>query len=139
MKMGNPAWKPGRSANPARQWQPGQSGNAAGKPMRRILFERALADALAGEDVEAAAGELAEIAWKGARCGEAWAVQLLFARLAPQPMELRVGAAEPDLRGAIMAALEDQPAEVRYAVARKLFDMDGKLLESEEAPDGQTS
>jgi len=139
MKPGNPAWKRGQSANPARQWQAGQSGNPAGKPHLRVVFERELADALAGDDPPVRAQELADIAWKAARKGEPWAVQLLFARLAPQPFELRVGAAEQDFRGAVVAALKDQPDEVRFAIARRLFDMDSNLIDAEAASDGQAS
>lgn len=45
------------------RWQPGQSGNPSGKPHRQIEFERCLADALAGDDPESRANELAELVW----------------------------------------------------------------------------
>jgi hypothetical protein len=74
-KPGDPRIRP--------HWQPGQSGNPAGRSKRRIEFEQCLADALATEHPEEAAGQLADICWQAARKGEAWSVQLLFARLAP--------------------------------------------------------
>jgi hypothetical protein len=95
---------PGRSASPATQlkpghpwrWQPGQSGNPSGKPRRQVEFERALADALAGDNPESRAEELANLVWAAARKGEAWAVQLLFTRLAPQPLKVEVSRGEQD-------------------------------------------
>jgi hypothetical protein len=72
------------------RWQPGQSGNPLGKPARQVQFDQALADALTGDDPEARANELAELVWKSARAGEPWAVQMLFARLSPQPLRVRM-------------------------------------------------
>jgi hypothetical protein len=80
----------GNSAGAATRWQPGQSGNPGGKTQRRIQFEEALADALAGDNPEERAQELADICWAGARKGEAWSVQLLFARLSPQPVNVKM-------------------------------------------------
>lgn len=39
MKRGNPNWKKGQSANPAKQFKPGQSGNPGGRPKKKPLTE----------------------------------------------------------------------------------------------------
>jgi hypothetical protein len=78
--------KPG---NPHR-WQRGQSGNPAGRSKAKVQFDRMLADALMSPDPEARAQELSDLIWKAARDGEPWAVQLLFQRLAPQPLNVRM-------------------------------------------------
>ncbi len=63
--------------------------------MRRE-FDAALADALMGENPAASAAELAAIAWRAARKHEPWAVQLLYQRLAPQPLNVRVSRGEDE-------------------------------------------
>jgi hypothetical protein len=91
-------WKKGESGNRAGcfkpghpyRWPKGRSGNPSGKPQRRLQFEQALADALAGDDPESRANELAELVWSAARKGEPWATQLLFQRLSPQPLAVRM-------------------------------------------------
>ena len=88
-------WLPGESGNPERQlksghshlWQTGQSGNPAGQPRARVDFERAFNEALvtAGSPEEAA-----QLLWEAARAGEAWAIQNLCQRFAPQTQSLRL-------------------------------------------------
>jgi hypothetical protein len=72
------------------QWRPGQSGNPLGRSKRRRQFDEALADTMATDHPEEAAQELADIVWAAARKGESWAVQLLFQRLSPQPLNVRM-------------------------------------------------
>jgi hypothetical protein len=91
-------FRPGISGCPERRfkpghpyrWQPGQSGNPSGKSSLQTEFERALADALAGEKPAERASELAELVWKSARAGEPWAVQMLMQRLAPVPTQIKL-------------------------------------------------
>jgi Family of unknown function (DUF5681) len=85
-----PKFEPGKSGNPRRQFTPGISGNPAGKSKIRRRFEEALADALGGENPAERAKELAELVWTAARKGEAWAVQLLMQRLAPEPIKVKM-------------------------------------------------
>jgi hypothetical protein len=75
---------------------PGQSGNPGGIHRLRREFDAVLADALMGQDPIASAQELATIAWKAARKHESWAVTLLFQRLAPQPLNVRVSRGEDE-------------------------------------------
>ncbi len=83
--------KPGHTTGTATRWQKGgPSPNPSGKSKLQRQFEQALADALVGDDPEARAKELAEIAWGAGRAGEAWAVTLLFQRLAPQAIDVRM-------------------------------------------------
>jgi hypothetical protein len=65
------------------QWIKGQSGNPKGRPKRGHTFTDALR-------AKGSPAELAEIAWKAARAGEAWAIQLIFNRLEPQPTQLKL-------------------------------------------------
>jgi hypothetical protein len=83
-------FEPGKSGNPSTQWRAGQSGNPAGKSKMRRQFEEALADALAGENPTERAKELAELVWSAGRKGEAWAITLLLARLAPEPIKVKM-------------------------------------------------
>jgi hypothetical protein len=101
-----------------RRWLPGQSGNAGHKTHVRREFDKTLADALTGEDPNGAAQELASLAWKAARKGEAWAITLLFSRLAPQPVSVKVS------RG------KDDDEQIDFSkLSREEFDQFGKLLE----------
>jgi len=61
-------FKPGNS----HRWQPGMSGNPAGIPQSRLEFERAFNAALLREG---SPEEAAQLLWKAARAGEAWAIQ----------------------------------------------------------------
>lgn len=88
-------------------WAPGQSGNPGGTNRLRREFDAALADALMGQD-PAASAQLATIAWKAARKNEAWAVQLLFQRLAPQPLNVRVSRGEDDEHALDYSKLTDE-------------------------------
>ncbi len=118
-------WQIGKST----QWTPGKSGNPGGKTRKQAQFEAALADALIGDDPVARAQELSDVVWKAARQSEPWAVQLLFHRLAPQTFSMRLEAA-PDVRQTqevFLQALAVLPDEQRYAVARRLMDLDRAL------------
>jgi hypothetical protein len=64
-------------------WSKGRSGNPKGRPKRGRTFS----DALRGKGT---ADELAEIAWKAARNGEPWAIQMIYSRLEPQPAQLQL-------------------------------------------------
>lgn len=93
----------------------GASPNPGGKTKLQRQFEQALTDALVGDDPAASAKELADIAWSAARSGQAWAVALLFARLAPQAIDVRMS------RG------RDEGDEIDYS---KLSDDDIRALEA---------
>jgi hypothetical protein len=129
---GGRRFEPGKSGNPATQWQRGQSGNPAGKSKMRRQFEEALADALAGENPAERAKELAELVWTAARKGEAWAITLLLARLAPEPikvkMEVSRGADEIDF-----SRLTDEQLEQLEGIFERLAGPAG-LVESGESP-----
>ena len=65
------------------QWIKGQSGNPKGRPKRGHTFSDAL-------HAKGTAEELAELAWKAARAGEPWAIQMIYNRLEPQPAQLKL-------------------------------------------------
>lgn len=91
----NGQFLPGESANPARKFapgnptrfQPGQSGNPAGKPRSRVQFEQVFAEALVSMG---SPEEAAKLLWERARAGEAWALQSICTRFAPQTQSLRL-------------------------------------------------
>jgi len=83
-------FEPGKSGNPSTQWRAGQSGNPSGKPKSRRQFEQALADALTSENPAERAKELSDLLWAAARKGEAWAITMLFQRLAPEPLKIKM-------------------------------------------------
>ena len=85
--MSKPIWKPGQSANPARQWATGQSGNPLGYSKLRHAFNAAFAEALSSEGTPQ---EAAKLLWKAARAGEAWAVQNLCQRFSPMEAQLKI-------------------------------------------------
>jgi hypothetical protein len=62
------------------RWTKGRSGNPKGRPKRGRSFSDAL-------DAKGTAEELAELAWKAARAGEPWAIQMIYNRLEPQPAQ----------------------------------------------------
>src|SRR5580700_1275769 len=64
-------------------WGKGRSGNPKGRPKRGRTFSDALR-------AKGTADELAEIAWKAAREGEPWAIQMIYNRLEPQPAKLQL-------------------------------------------------
>jgi hypothetical protein len=88
--IGGRRFERGNTAGLATRFQKGVSGNLLGKSTLQHAFQLALADALAGENPEDQAKELATLVWAAARKGEAWAVQILFQRLAPEPIRLEV-------------------------------------------------
>jgi hypothetical protein len=75
-----------RSGNEHR-WQAGTSGNPAGMPRTRVEFEQAFNAALITKGSPA---EAAELLWNAARAGEAWAIQNLCQRFAPQTQSLHL-------------------------------------------------
>jgi hypothetical protein len=64
-------------------WTPGQSGNLKGRPRCGHTFSDAL-------QTQGTPEELAELAWKAARAGEAWAIQMIYNRLEPQSTQLQL-------------------------------------------------
>lgn len=125
-------FKPGESGCPSTMWPKGQSGNPVGKSRARRQFEEALADALAGPDPAARAQELADLLWTAARKGEAWAITLLLARLAPEPVKFRVevarGADEFDF-----SRLTDQQIEQLETLFEQVAGPTGRI-EAGEGP-----
>jgi hypothetical protein len=65
------------------RWAKGKSGNPRGRPKRGQTFT----DALSGKGT---AEELAGLAWKAAREGAPWAIQMIYNRLDPQPAQLKL-------------------------------------------------
>ena len=59
------------------RWMKGQSGNPKGRPKHGQTFSDAL-------HAKGTAEELAELAWRAARAGEPWAIQMIYNRLEPQ-------------------------------------------------------
>ena len=65
------------------RWSKGQIGNPKGRPKRG----RAFTDALHSKGT---ADELAELAWKEARAGAPWAIQMIYNRLDPQTAQVKL-------------------------------------------------
>ena len=84
-QSGNPAtkFKPG---NPHR-WQGGASGNPTGKSRYRAQFEALFNEALVSQG---SPEEAAALLWAAARAKEAWAIQNICARFAPQTQNLHL-------------------------------------------------
>jgi hypothetical protein len=80
-------FKPGVSGNEAAKWRPGQSGNPAGKSKLRLQFEEDFNQALV---TQGSPEEAAQLLWKAARKREAWAIQELCRRFAPEAHSLKV-------------------------------------------------
>src|SRR5580698_8018595 len=88
-------FKPGQSGNPATQfkpgnphrWIPGVSGNVAGKSKYRTQFEEAFNEALI---TQGSPEEAAQLLWQAAREKEAWAIQNVCQRFAPQTQSLKL-------------------------------------------------
>lgn len=93
--MASRRYKPGESGCPDKQftagnphrWPSGISGNPAGVSKLRANFERAFTEALVSTG---SAEEVALLLWKAARKGEAWAIQSLCQRFAPETRSLRI-------------------------------------------------
>jgi len=91
----NTKFKTGQSGNPATMFQPGNkhrwtagvSGNPAGKSRYRAQFDEAFNEALISEG---SPEEAAKLLWDAARAREAWAIQNLCQRFAPQTQSLRL-------------------------------------------------
>jgi len=83
----NTKFKPGVSGNEAAKWKQGQSGNPGGTSKLRRQFEEGFTNALItlGSPEEAA-----QLLWQAARKGEAWAIQELCRRFAPEAHSLRL-------------------------------------------------
>src|SRR5260370_29265543 len=65
------------------RWVKGQSANSEGRPKRAhpstdALYEKGTAE------------ELAALAWKAAREGAPWAIQMIYNRLDPQPAQVKL-------------------------------------------------
>ena len=106
--------KPGKSLNPARQWQKGQSGNPAGMSKLRIQFQRMFADALLTDEPAKASRELSAIVWEAARKHEAWAVTLLYSKIVPNDLNVKI------------RRDDDEPDQLDYS---KLTDEEIEILE----------
>jgi len=65
------------------QWTKGQSGNPRGRPKRGMAFTDALR-------AKGTPKELADIAWKAARKGEPWAIQMIYQRLEPVLAQMKL-------------------------------------------------
>lgn len=65
------------------RWIKGRSGNPKGHPKRGHTFSDAL-------NAKRTPEELAELAWKAAREGQPWAIQMIYNRLEPQPAQLKL-------------------------------------------------
>jgi hypothetical protein len=63
------------------RWKKGHSGNPKGRPKHGYTFTDALR-------AHGTPEELAELAWKAAREGAPWAIQMIFNRLEPQSAQL---------------------------------------------------
>lgn len=87
MRRSDTRFKKGVSGNEGAKWPPGQSGNPAGKSKRRAVFEEAFSEALI---TDGSPDEAARLLWAAARKGEAWAIQELCRRFAPQTQSLHL-------------------------------------------------
>jgi hypothetical protein len=65
------------------RWIKGQTGNPRGRPKRGHSFTDAL-------DGSGTAEELAELAWKAARDGAPWAIQMIYNRLDAQTAQVKL-------------------------------------------------
>jgi hypothetical protein len=84
---GSTRFEPGVSGNEATKWRPGHSGNPSGKSKVRQEFEEYFNHALA---TQGSPEEAAQLLWEAARKGEAWAIQELCRRFAPETNSLRL-------------------------------------------------
>jgi hypothetical protein len=71
------------------RWTKGVSGNLRGRPKRNYTFTDALR-------AKGSPHELAELAWKAARDGQPWAIQMIYNRLDPKPAQLKLMTEERD-------------------------------------------
>ena len=71
------------------RWNKGQSGNPTGRPKRGLAFSETLR-------AQGTPDELAELAWKAAREGAPWAIQMIFNRLEPQSAQINLTQENPD-------------------------------------------
>jgi hypothetical protein len=136
--MGNDTkFKLGISGCPERQfapgnphrWQPGVSGNPVGLSLTRLQFEQAFHATLLAEG---SPEEAAQLLWKAARQGEAWAIQNLCQRFAPQTPSLRL-IQEVDDDRLDYSKLSDQQLEQLDAILEQA-GVEPPALESREGP-----
>ena len=104
-------FKPGVSGNEVAKWKPGQSGNPSGKSKLRLQFEENFNQALV---TQGSPEEAAQLLWEAARKREAWAIQELCRRFAPEAQSLRV-------------VHESDPNEIDYS---KLTDQQIQQIET---------
>jgi hypothetical protein len=106
-KVGN---KAGNKLKPGNQWryQPGQSGSPGGLSQRRRAFEAAFYGALMGEGTP---DEAARLLWEAARAKEAWAIQLLLQRIAPQDTKVSLEVSRGEDTGFDLTKLSDAEIE----------------------------
>ena len=83
----NTRFSPGVSGNETAKWKPGQSGNPSGKSKVRQLFEESFNQALI---TRGSPDEAAQLLWEAARKRQAWAIQELCRRFAPEVQSLRL-------------------------------------------------
>ena len=83
----NTRFQPGVSGNETAKWKPGQSGNPAGKSKVRMQFEGDFNHALI---TQGSPEEAVQLLWEAARKREAWAIQEVCRRLAPETHSLRL-------------------------------------------------
>lgn len=80
-------FKPGISGNEAAKWKPRQSGNPAGKSKLHLQFDQSFNEALLAHG---SPEEAADLLWEAARERQAWAIQEVCRRFAPEAPSRRL-------------------------------------------------
>ena len=109
------------------KWQPGQSGNPKGRPKKGRTFTDAL-------EAKGTPAELAELAWKAARNGEPWAIQMIFYRLEPQTTQLKLTHEKSDGPTIDYSRLIDSEVEGLESLLERATGAIAKLEDGEGAP-----
>jgi hypothetical protein len=119
--------KPGH----AHRFPPGVSGNPLGMSKRRAQFEAAFYDALMSRGNP---DEAAKLLWECARGKEPWAMQLLLARIAPEPNKFKVEVTRGQDEIVDFSRLSDSELEVLERIlerARPVAAIEGRALPTE--------